>query len=253
MKRTVAAVMLFAMAEDCRPAEAGAELTEEVLAARRERMVRDQIAARGVSNARVLAALRRVPRHRFVPTDRVDDAYGDFPLPIGHDQTISQPYIVALMSELAAVKPGDRVLEIGTGSGFQAAVLAELGAQVYSIEISPPLCLSASARLQQIGSVGVRVRCGDGYRGWPERAPFDAVVVTAAPRDIPKPLLEQLRDGGRLVIPIGVLNQDLLRVTRVGDGYTRENVIPVRFVPMTGEAERARPGAVEPATAGSGR
>jgi len=211
------------------------------LDAARDRMVREQIAARGVRDKRVLAAMRHVPRHRFVPADLVASAYDDHPLAIGHDQTISQPYIVALMSELAALEPGAKVLEVGTGSGYQAAVLAELGAQVYTIEIVRPLCLDASARLQQLGYRQVQVRCGDGYRGWPDQAPFDAILVTAAPADIPQPLLDQLKDGGRLVLPVGVHDQQLLRVTRIGDGFVRERAIAVQFVPMTGEAQRPVP------------
>jgi protein-L-isoaspartate(D-aspartate) O-methyltransferase len=200
-------------------------------------MVSEQIEARGVRDPRVLDAMRRVPRHEFVPAEHARLAYADHPLPIGHEQTISQPYIVAIMSELANVGPGSKVLEIGTGSGYQAAILAELGADVLSIEIVEPLARRAAATLERLGYRSVRVRAGDGYRGWPEEAPFDAVLVTAAPPRIPDPLKEQLAVGGRLVIPVGELNQELLVLTRTPKGVVEREVFPVRFVPMTGEAQ----------------
>jgi protein-L-isoaspartate(D-aspartate) O-methyltransferase len=201
-------------------------------------MVRRQIEARGVRDARVLEAMLKVPRHRFMPESQRAHAYDDRPLPIAHGQTISQPYIVALMSELADVKPGDTVLEVGTGSGYQAAVLAEMGVKVFSIEIIEPLAKQATATLSELGYGNkVEVRHGDGYAGWPERAPFDAVIVTAAPPKIPKPLKQQLKVGGRLVIPVGKHYQSLIRVTRTKDGFREESVIPVRFVPMTGKAQ----------------
>ena len=204
----------------------------------RTHMVRRQIEARGVRDARVLEAMRKVPRHRFMPESQRAHAYDDRPLPIAHGQTISQPYIVALMSELADVKPGDTVLEVGTGSGYQAAVLAEMGVKVFSIEIIEPLAKQATATLSELGYGNkVEVRHGDGYAGWPERAPFDAVIVTAAPPKIPKPLKQQLKVGGRLVIPVGKHYQSLIRVTRTKDGFREESVIPVRFVPMTGKAQ----------------
>jgi protein-L-isoaspartate(D-aspartate) O-methyltransferase len=208
-------------------------------AAQRERMVAEQIEGRGISDARVLAALRKVPREEFVPAALRPFAYQDHPLPIGEGQTISQPYIVALMTELAAVRRGSRVLEVGTGSGYQAAVLAEAGAEVWSIEIVAELARSAAERLKRLGYQSVHVRQGDGYRGWPEHAPFDAIVVTAAPPQIPPPLQEQLAVGGRLVIPVGARWGDLLLVTRTAGGFTTRNVAPVAFVPMTGEAEQA--------------
>jgi len=205
----------------------------EERAAERHGMVDTQIAARGVADARVLDALKRVPRHEFVPGHLRRQAYADRPLPIGHDQTISQPYIVGLMTETARVGPGDKVLEIGTGSGYQAAVLSVLAQEVFSIEIVPELAESAAARLKEMGYANVTVRCGDGYKGWPEEAPFDAIIVTAAPPHIPKELLRQLKPGGRLVIPVGALFQDLVLVTKDADGKTREErLIPVRFVPM---------------------
>ena len=199
-------------------------------------MVSSQIESRGVRDPGVLRAMRAVPRHRFVPASQRASAYDDRPLPIGHQQTISQPYIVALMSELADVEPGDTVLEVGTGSGYQAAVLAEMGAKVFSIEIVEPLAKQAKATLTELG-YDVTVRQGDGYAGWPEHAPFDAVLVTAAPPHIPAPLKQQLKIGGRLVIPVGTRFQSLLRVTRTTDGFREEEVLPVRFVPMTGEVQ----------------
>jgi protein-L-isoaspartate(D-aspartate) O-methyltransferase len=204
--------------------------------AAREAMVARQIADRGISDRAVLAALRKVPRHRFVPAEVTARAYDDSPLPIGHEQTISQPYIVALMTELAAVGRGARVLEIGTGSGYQAAVLAELGAEVYSIEIVAPLGKLAAETLRKLGYGAVKTRIGDGYRGWREAAPFDAIVVTAAPPKIPEPLKQQLKVGGRLVVPVGEQFQQLKVITRTASGWDERGVLPVRFVPMVGEA-----------------
>ncbi len=201
-------------------------------------MVEIQLQARDIVDPKVLAAMKKVPRHLFVPEAYRDRAHGDHPLPIGHDQTISQPYIVALMTQAAGVKAGDRVLEVGTGSGYQAAVLATVGAQVYSIEILEPLALEARARLSALGYEKVEVRHGDGYVGWPEQAPFDAIVVTAAPPKVPLPLKEQLKVGGRLVIPVGEAFQSLRLIRRGAEGYTVENIAPVRFVPMTGEAQK---------------
>ena len=200
-------------------------------------MVDEQIVARGVRDPRVLAAMRKVPRHEFVPDPTVIDPYDDAPHRIGHEQTISQPYIVAVMTEAAAIAPGDRVLEIGTGSGYQAAVLRELTDHVYSIEIVEPLGRSAAATLARLG-YNVDLRIGDGYVGWPEAAPFDAIVVTAAPPTVPAPLRDQLAVGGRLVIPVGVDYQELRVMTRTADGYAEERLFPVRFVPMTGAAQR---------------
>jgi protein-L-isoaspartate(D-aspartate) O-methyltransferase len=204
-------------------------------AAARVRMVDDQIGARGIRDPAVLAAMRRVPRHEFVPERWREQAYADRPLPIGEEQTISQPYIVALMTELAAVGPGTRVLEVGTGSGYQAAVLAELGAEVHTIEIVEPLARTARATLERLGYGRVRVRHGDGYRGWPEAAPFTVIVVTAAPPEVPPELLAQLAQGGRLVIPVGTSNQELQVHERTADGIRVRRVLPVRFVPMTGD------------------
>ncbi|MCC6766210.1 MAG: protein-L-isoaspartate(D-aspartate) O-methyltransferase [Deltaproteobacteria bacterium] len=201
----------------------------------RARMVEEQIAARGVADPAVLAAMRRVPRHEFVPARWRAEAYGDHPLPIGEGQTISQPYIVALMTELAAVRPGARVLEIGTGSGYQAAVLTTLGADVYTIEIVAPLAKSAATTLARLGYRSIHARHGDGYRGWPEAAPFAAIVVTAAPPSVPPALLAQLAPGGRLVIPVGAADQELQVHEKAADGRVKvRSVTPVRFVPMTG-------------------
>jgi len=191
-----------------------------------------------VTDPRVLAAMRAVPRHRFVTSEYVDEAYDDHPLPIGEGQTISQPYIVGLMTELAALDPGGRVLEVGTGSGYQAAVLAEVAGEVWSIEILEPLARRATETLRALGYGRVHVRAGDGYLGWPEAATFDAIVVTAAPDHVPRPLLEQLSVGGRLVIPVGEGVQELLVITRTPAGPVRRSVVPVRFVPMTGEGVR---------------
>ena len=213
-------------------------MTEDPWREARERMVRDQLQGRDIVDPRVLQAMRTVPRHLFVPESWRQQAYEDHPLPIGHEQTISQPYIVALMSELGRIAPGDRVLEIGTGSGYQTAVLAALGAEVYSIEVVEPLATAAGVQLARLGYDRVTVRSGDGYGGWPEQAPFAAVLVTAAPPTIPQPLQEQLGVGGRLVVPVGRGWQDLLVVLRTGSGFRDKNVLPVRFVPMVGEAQR---------------
>lgn len=205
---------------------------------RREQMVSAQIAARGVDDPQVLTAMGKVPRHEFVPPDSRALAYIDSPLPIGYGQTISQPFIVAFMTEVAQVGPGDRVLEIGTGSGYQAAVLAEIAKEVYSIEIVEPLAESAAETLQRLGYENVTVETGDGYQGWPEKAPFDAILVTAAPPTVPPPLLDQLNIGGHLVMPVGSFNQQLVRITKTEQGTTREVLLPVRFVPMTGRAQQ---------------
>jgi protein-L-isoaspartate(D-aspartate) O-methyltransferase len=201
----------------------------------RLRMVADQIEARGITDPKVLSAMRAVPRHLFVPEEVRAHAYDDSPLPIGLDQTISQPYIVALMTSLARPSAGKSVLEIGTGSGYQAAVLVACGATVYSIEIVAELGRRAAELLRKLG-YHAHVRIGDGFDGWPEAAPFDSIVCTAAPEKVPQPLLAQLGDGGRLVIPVGAESQDLVVITRSGSTYTRETVAPVRFVPMTGKA-----------------
>lgn len=203
----------------------------------RDAMVTQQIARRGVSDERVLAAMRRVPRHEFVPDSLRDRAYADQPLPIDYEQTISPPYIVAAMTELARLDPGSIVMEIGTGSGYQTAVLAELAKDVYSIEIVSPLGERAAAVLSNLGYMNIHLGIGDGYEGWPEAAPFDAIIVTAAPPAIPEPLVEQLALGGRLVIPVGHIVQELIVLTKEADGLSAQRVFPVRFVPMTGRAQ----------------
>jgi protein-L-isoaspartate(D-aspartate) O-methyltransferase len=206
----------------------------------RERMVSEQIEARGVRDARVLAAMRRVPRHEFVPFEQRTYAYEDRPLPIGYGQTISQPYIVAVMSEALDLDGSEKVLEVGTGSGYQAAVLAELAAEVYTIEIVEPLASRAAADLKRLGFEKLHVRAGDGYGGWPEAAPFDAIIVTAAPDHVPQPLVDQLAVGGRLVIPLGRMFQELVLITKDQQGVHHKDLLAVRFVPMVGEAEKKR-------------
>ncbi len=200
-------------------------------------MVEEQVAARGIRDPAVLGALRTVPRHLFVPPAERRYAYTDGPLPIGWEQTISQPYIVALMTELIRPTRSMRALEVGTGSGYQAAVLAECVGEVYTIEIVEPLGRRAASLLEELGYRNVHVRIGDGYDGWAEAAPFDAILLTAAPERIPQPLLDQLAVGGRLVTPLGSGMQDLVLVTRTDAGYERQVVAAVRFVPMTGKAQ----------------
>jgi len=218
------------------PAGAGAQPVDSswAYAQERHRMVAEQIEARGITHSEVLAAMRRVPRHRLVPDAPPELAYSDRPLPIGQGQTISQPFIVATMTQLARPDSTDRALEIGTGSGYQAAVLAEIVDTVYTIEIVPELAETARTHLQQLGYTNVVVRQGDGYKGWPERAPFDLILVTAAPEEIPPPLLDQLAAGGRLVAPVGAQDevQQLTVVTKDEDGVQRKQVMPVRFVPF---------------------
>lgn len=204
---------------------------------RRVEMVRQQLRDRGIRDEAVLAAMSAVPRHRFVDRDRADFAYGDFPLPIGYGQTISQPYIVAYMSEAAAISQGDRALEIGTGSGYQAAVLAEMAAEVYTIEIIPELGERARQTLNELGYDNVWVQVGDGYNGWPEQAPFDAILLTAAPDRVPPPLIEQLALGGTLVAPVGEEYQEMVVLEKTPTGIVERRTIPVRFVPMTGTSQ----------------
>ena len=198
----------------------------------RKQMVKEQIVARGIKDKKVLAACLKVPRHQFVPKELQRHAYQDSPLPIGYDQTISQPYIVALMTELARLSPEDKVLEIGTGSGYQAVILAEIARDVYTIEILEPLAESSRARLKKLGYKDIQVKYGDGYQGWEEFAPYDAIIVTCAPDKVPTALVEQLKVGGRLVIPVGSLFQELKVFTKTEEGLKEESIIPVRFVPM---------------------
>jgi len=203
----------------------------------RKRMVLTQMMARGIKDRRVLAVMEKVPRHEFVPPELIGQAYADHPLPIGYGQTISQPYIVAFMTELLDIGPTERVLEIGTGSGYQAAVLVELTDDVYTMEIIPELAESAAARLKRLGYTSVRTKNADGYYGWAEYAPFDAIIVTAAPDHVPQPLISQLKDGGKLVIPVGPPGgyQSLWLITKQGEEIISRNVLGVRFVPLTGE------------------
>jgi protein-L-isoaspartate(D-aspartate) O-methyltransferase len=203
----------------------------------RRSMVEEQILRRGISERKVLRAMEDVPRHVFVPEPLRDQAYADGPLSIGSGQTISQPYIVALMTELLELDGDERVLEIGTGSGYQAAVLSRLVKDVYTIEIRQELGRKAQQTLTELGYTNVHFRIGDGYQGWPEAAPFDGIMVTAAPERVPQPLIDQLKIGGRLVIPVGDFFQDLLVVTKTADGIEQREIIPVRFVPMIGEVE----------------
>ena len=199
-------------------------------------MVERQLNPRGIKDERVLAAMAKVPREEFIPADERSDAYEDGPLPIGYDQTISQPYIVAFMTEQLRPKPSDRVLEIGTGSGYQAAILAELVANVYTIEIVEALAKTAEATLQRLGYKNVHLMVGDGYRGWPEEAPFDAIIVTCAPGKVPQPLVDQLKDDGRMVIPVGERFAQQLYLLEKKNGQLKESAtLPVRFVPMTRE------------------
>jgi protein-L-isoaspartate(D-aspartate) O-methyltransferase len=200
-------------------------------------MVEYQIRRRGVTDQDVLDAMERVPRHEFVPKQHQSQAYADHPLPIGYGQTISQPYIVALMSELLQLKNTDRVLEIGTGSGYQAAILAEIVAEVYTVEIVEPLAAEAGERLERLGYANAHVLHADGYYGWKEHAPYDAIIVTCAPDHIPQPLVQQLKDGARLVVPVGPPGgyQTLWQVTKIGNEIKKRNVTGVLFVPLTGE------------------
>ncbi len=228
----------IALLTGCQPVACQPERSETDFAAARARMVREQLAAPGrdITNARVLEVMGRVPRHEFVPAALRVHAYSDRPLPIGYDQTISQPFIVAFMTEKLDPRPTDKVLEIGTGSGYQAAVLACLVSNVYTIEILEPLARRAEADLKRLGYTNVFVRVGDGYKGWPEAAPFDAIIVTCAPDHVPRPLIEQLKGGGRMIIPVGPPgHQELYLLEKKGSRIEQRAVLPVRFVPMTGE------------------
>ncbi len=232
-----ALVMLFVGAlvlslESCKAQRTGKDAG---FAEARQEMVNSQIKARGISDMRVLDAMRKVERHLFVPERMQSLAYADQPLPIGEGQTISQPYIVAIMTELLRLKGDEKVLEIGTGSGYQAAILGELAGEVYTIEIVKPLAERAGSLLAALDYQNVTVKHGDGYIGWKEYAPFDAIIITCAPPKVPQPLVDQLADGGRMVVPVGTFWQELLLIEK-DDGELREtSVLPVRFVPMTGE------------------
>lgn len=205
-------------------------------------MVAEQLARRDITNQAVLGAMRSVPRHELVPMRARSAAYEDHPLPIGHEQTISQPYIVAFMTQALMPQTNDVVLEVGTGSGYQAAVLSKLVEKVYTIEIVEPLAKRAEADLKRLSLTNVFVRSGDGYQGWPSAAPFDAIIVTCAPDHIPKPLLDQLKEGGRMIIPVGpARNQSLYLLRKEGGRARQQAVLPVRFVPMTGRAQQVKP------------
>ncbi len=210
-------------------------MNESRFAALRQRMVKQQILARGVKDSLVIRAMQTVPRHRFIPKSRWAEAYADHPVPIGEGQTISQPYIVAFMTEQLHVDANDRVLEIGTGSGYQAAVLSQIADSVFTIEILPELAQKARAVLDELNYHNIVVLQGDGYHGWKDKAPFDAIIVTAAPPKIPPVLLEQLKVGGIMVLPVGEYVQELVVVHKTARGMDMQNVLPVRFVPMTGK------------------
>jgi len=225
-------LVLVGLAAGCRTPRAEGQRD---WAAERHRMVAEQLRARSVRDERVLRAMERVERHLFVPEDIRADAYADHPLPIGHGQTISQPYIVGFMTEALDVQPEHRVLEIGTGSGYQAAILGELAREVYTIEIVEPLAKSARATLSSLGYKNVHVRGGNGYAGWPEEAPFDRIMVTAAPEEVPPALIEQLKMMGVLAIPVGANDQELRILRRTSSGMETLRTLPVRFVPMTGK------------------
>jgi protein-L-isoaspartate(D-aspartate) O-methyltransferase len=219
-------------------AETQKKSSSENFSEKRRQMVEQQIRGRDVKDQAVLAAMRKVERHLFVPADQSAFAYNDSPLPIGAGQTISQPFIVAYMTEAAEVSPSDKVLEIGTGSGYQAAILGEIAKEVYTIEIIPELADSARATLSKLGYKNVFARTGNGYLGWPEHAPFDAIVVTAAPDEVPQALVDQLAVNGRMVVPVGTFNQQMMIITRSSQGIVERTTIPVRFVPMTGKPKK---------------
>jgi protein-L-isoaspartate(D-aspartate) O-methyltransferase len=235
----ILAILTFAVWSGCQPTAVPPlpMSADDEFSRARQSMVAQQLAAPGrdIRNPRILAAMAEVPRHEFVPEANRSRAYADYPLPIGHGQTISQPYIVAFMTEQMDPRPTDRVLEVGTGSGYQAAVLSRLVAAVYTIEIVEPLAAQAASDLRRLGCTNVSVRAGDGYAGWPEAAPFDAIMVTCAPDHVPAPLVAQLREGGRMIVPVGELgNQNLILLEKREGRIERRAVLPVRFVPMTG-------------------
>jgi protein-L-isoaspartate(D-aspartate) O-methyltransferase len=222
----------------CTSPEAEQNVPDAEWEEKRRRMVAEQLRARDIRDGRVLDAMAKVQRHLFVPEGERAAAYNDYPLSIGHGQTISQPYIVAFMTQALDVKPEQKVLEIGTGSGYQAAVLGELAGQVYTIEIVEALAASADRTLQRLGYKNVHVRAGNGYAGWPEEAPFDRIMVTAAPDEVPPALVEQLKIGGMMAIPVGSLDQELRIMRRTESGMETLQTLPVRFVPMTGKPKK---------------
>ena len=235
---TVMSGMVWLLSESPKfPATPGGDAYQKA----RHQMVQEQLIGpgRNIRSERVLAAMRKVPRHEFVPKEIQSEAYSDYPLPIGHGQTISQPYIVAFMTEQLDPQPGDSILEIGTGSGYQAAVLSLLVQKVYSIEIIKPLAINAEQTLKRLGYDNVKVKNDDGYLGWPEQAPFDAIIVTCAPEQIPKVLVEQLKEGGKMIIPVGPLyDQSLYLLTKKKNILEKKAVLSVRFVPMTGKIKK---------------
>ena len=227
----------------CCRGKKGVRVNYEELENKRKAMVVEQIEERGVKDRRVLAAMEKIPRHNFVPEKYRPFAYGDYPLPIGEGQTISQPYIVALMTECLSLEGNEKVLEVGTGSGYQAAILSELAEEVYTIEILEPLAKRAEELLQRMGYKNVKVKCGDGYLGWEEYAPFDGIIVTCAPDHIPQPLIDQLAEGGRMVVPVGAVHfpQVLKLIEKKNGEVIVQNIVPVQFVPMTGpEVEKQK-------------
>lgn len=219
------------------PSELHLEQNNNYFSEQRQQMVSEQIKQRGITSKTVLEAMSKVPRHYFVPPHLAHLAYNDSPLPINYDQTISQPYIVAYMTDIADIKPKDKVLEIGTGSGYQAAVLGELAQEVYTIEIIPELAEKARQILNKLGYDNIYFKIGDGYKGWPEQAPYQRILVTAAPENIPPALIEQLALNGKMVIPVGKYFQQIVIITKTNDGITQEKTIPVRFVPMITDPE----------------
>lgn len=243
MKPLILTLLLVILGSLCmndreKKTQTGSNIKDDFATSRNE-MVEYQIQARHIRNKNVLQAMRKVPRHKYVPAKYLYHAYEDNPLPIGYGQTISQPYIVAFMTEALELTGEERVLEIGTGSGYQAAILCELVKEVYSIEIVEPLCKTAQQTLAEQGYSNFQGRCGDGYAGWPEAAPFDAIIITAAPLEIPQPLVEQLKPGGKMILPVGDSFQKLIMVTKKPDGtVSSKDLIGVRFVPMTGKAEQ---------------
>ena len=223
----------FSLSEE----SANEEVANQDFAKQRRNLV-DQLRSQGITSSTVLEAMLKVPRHKFVPSSQQNLAYQNRPLPIGHDQTISQPFIVGYMTEAASIAPGEKVLEIGTGSGYQAAVLAELAKEVYTIEIIPELAEGARTVLRELGYKNVQVKTGNGYEGWTEHAPFDAIVVTAAPDEVPQALVNQLALRGKMVIPVGSTFQEMVIITRDETGVVQRRTIPVRFVPMTGKPKQ---------------
>src|SRR5687767_15314212 len=234
-------IVLLFLLNSCAPFSLSEQIADEGIAnqdfAKQRRNLIEELRSQGITSSIVLDAMLKVPRHKFVPSSQRHLAYQNRPLPIGHDQTISQPFIVGYMTQEASIAPGEKVLEIGTGSGYQAAVLAELAKEVYTIEIIPELAEGAKSVLQKLGYKNVHVKAGNGYEGWPEHAPFDAIVVTAAPDKIPQALVDQLALKGKMVIPVGTTFQEMVIITRDNSGVVEQRTIPVRFVPMTGKPD----------------